>query len=1032
MQERSFPVIRLIVFGCMALGFATLAFAGNLPQQNINPPVSLQPSAAMHETRAGMPGMIQFRNPNEIIAPIETVSHAPPTRSSFMATWDSMDGAKGYLLDVSTSNSFSSYVEGYHDLDVGNVNGRAVTGLNPGTTYYYRVRPYTAAGSAPYSNVTTETTMPATGLIIHPTFDCSIINDPNSAVIQAMITQAIGIYESLFRDQITVEILFRYSTGGPTPSPSASASASPTATPSASPTATPSASPTATPSASPSASPSPSVCPGSSPFPPDEGILGQSFFVPYDIPWNDFISALRADATTNIDNIANASLPGSPLAANIATSSANGRALRLNTAHAMFADGTIGPNGPFDGIVTLNSAQPFSFTRPLISGTFDARRVVEHEIDEVMGFGSYLNASTSRFCASQYEAESPDNTIAGGAGVESCPTCSGQEKVVGVGNNSGTLRFNHVHVNVTRSYVVTIWYLNGGGTRYALLSVNGGPGTPVSFPSTGSFQTVGAVQRTITLNAGSNNTLQFSNPITGQWAPDFDQIGINCTFTPPTDLRPQDLFSWSSPGVRNLSTNGSRYFSINGGSTNIVGFNQTPPGDFGDWLSEACPQTHPYVQNAYACPDQSSDISATSPEGINLDVIGYDLITAPTPTPTPTATPTPAVTTNAATNVASFSATLNGSLNPRGATTTVYFQYGPTTSYGSNTAMQTQTGNTVRPISANIAGLNANTTYHFRIVAHNAGGTSFGSDRTLMTLTATGPPVVSTGPATLIASFSATLNGSVDPHGFATTVYFQYGTTTSYGFTTAPQIKSGNSYQNVTAHLSLLNPNTTFHFRIVATNSGGTTHGADRTFTTLSATGAPVVITNRATMIASFSATLNGSVDPHGLSTSVHFEYGTTTSYGTLTGSQIKTGDTYQNISANISGLTANTTYHFRIVATNSAGTMRGRDMSFTTLSATGPAVVTTNPATNVTSSSATLNGSVDPHGLSTIVRFEYGTTTNYGSITSSQTHTGDTYQSVSANLSGLTANTTYHFRIVASNSAGTTRGSDRSFTTPH
>ena len=77
--------------------------------------------------------------------------------------------------------------------------------------------------------------------------------------------------------------------------------------------------------------------------------------------------------------------------------------------------------------------------------------------------------------------------------------------------------------------------------------------------------------------------------------------------------------------------NGSRYFSIDSGSTNIVGFNQTPPGDFGDWLSEACPQRHPFVQNAFVCPDQFSDISATSPEGINLDVIGYDLVNATTP-----------------------------------------------------------------------------------------------------------------------------------------------------------------------------------------------------------------------------------------------------------------------------------------------------------------------------------------------------------------------------------------------------------------
>jgi hypothetical protein len=104
-------------------------------------------------------------------------------------------------------------------------------------------------------------------------------------------------------------------------------------------------------------------------------------------------------------------------------------------------------------------------------------------------------------------------------------------------------------------------------------------------------------------------------------------------------------------------------------------------------------------------------------------------------------TPTPAVTSNPATNVASFSATLNGSLNPRGATTTVYFQYGLTTSYGSTTATQTKTGNTVQAVSANISGLNASATYHFRMVAHNNGGTSFGSDRTFTTLSATGSPV---------------------------------------------------------------------------------------------------------------------------------------------------------------------------------------------------------------------------------------------------------------------------------------------------
>jgi hypothetical protein len=102
--------------------------------------------------------------------------------------------------------------------------------------------------------------------------------------------------------------------------------------------------------------------------------------------------------------------------------------------------------------------------------------------------------------------------------------------------------------------------------------------------------------------------------------------------------------------------------------------------------------------------------------------------------PTPTPTPTPVVTTNPATLVASFSATLNGSLDPRGLTTTVSFQYGLTTSYGSSTPVQTQTGNGVRIISANISGLSASTIYHFRIVAANSGGTSLGSDRTFTTL----------------------------------------------------------------------------------------------------------------------------------------------------------------------------------------------------------------------------------------------------------------------------------------------------------
>jgi len=213
----------------------------------------------------------------------------------------------------------------------------------------------------------------------------------------------------------------------------------------------------------------------------------------------------------------------------------------------------------------------------------------------------------------------------------------------------------------------------------------------------------------------------------------------------------------------------------------------------------------------------------------------------------------------------------------------VHFQYGTTTSYGFTTPVQTLTGNTIRPISTNVSGLTASTVYHFRIVASNTAVTSFGSDRTFTTLTPTGPPVVTTNPRTLVASFSATLNGSLDPHGLTTSVHFQYGTTTSYGLTTAPQSQSGNTYRNISANISSLSASTTYHFRIVATNSAGTRYGADRTFTTLTATGPPVVTTNLATNLTSSSAKLNGSLDPHGLTTSVYFQYGTTNSYGHTT-----------------------------------------------------------------------------------------------------------------------------------------------------
>ena len=347
-------------------------------------------------------------------------------------------------------------------------------------------------------------------------------------------------------------------------------------------------------------------------------------------------------------------------------------------------------------------------------------------------------------------------------------------------------------------------------------------------------------------------------------------------------------------------------------------------------------------------------------------------------------------------------------------------------------------------VSANVL---AGASYNFQLLFDVAGGNMAPPEGTIITLNLIDvfragsvsrtielgflSPNITTNPATNPAAYSATLNGTVDPHGLSTSVHFEYGTTVSYGSTTASQTKIGNTSQNVSANISGLSANTTYHFRTVATNSAGTRYGSDRTFTTLSPTGAPGVATSTATNVASFSAALRGSVYPHGLTTTVHFQYGTTTSYGLTTAPQSHSGNTYQNISATVGALSANTVYHFRIVASNAAGTRFGADQTFTTLTTTGPPVVRTNPATNVTSSSARLNGSLDPHGLTTTVYFQYGTTTNYGHTTPMQSQTGNAFRDIGANINGLGTHTTYHFRIVATNSAGTSYGVDSAFTTP-
>jgi hypothetical protein len=288
-------------------------------------------------------------------------------------------------------------------------------------------------------------------------------------------------------------------------------------------------------------------------------------------------------------------------------------------------------------------------------------------------------------------------------------------------------------------------------------------------------------------------------------------------------------------------------------------------------------------------------------------------------------------------------------------------------------------------------------------------------------------PTAITGPVSAVGAASATASGTVNPNGLATSWYFEYGTSTSYGKKTATKsVGSGTANAQVSGALTGLSAGTTYHYRLVATNSAGAARGADGIFTTPTA---PVAVTGSATSITVSSATLNGSVDANGRATTWYFEYGTSTSYGSRTPAKSAgSGTTATRVSAAVSSLRPGRIYHYRLVATSDAGTSRGADRTFSTA---GPPTPVTGPASSVALSSARLNGTVAPNGLATTWYFEYGTSTGYGAKTSTRSAgKGTRPVRVSFAVSRLRPATIYHYRLVARNVAGTTRGADATFTT--
>ncbi len=204
---------------------------------------------------------------------------------------------------------------------------------------------------------------------------------------------------------------------------------------------------------------------------------------------------------------------------------------------------------------------------------------------------------------------------------------------------------------------------------------------------------------------------------------------------------------------------------------------------------------------------------------------------------------------------------------------------------------------------------------------------------------------------------------------------------------------------------------------------------------TLQATSisAPSISTITTHNITSSSATISAYINPNGDATSYRFLWGT--SENNLSNSsgyfQLSAGTTNVHVEYDITGLSQNTTYYFRIVASNSVDATWSITKSFTTTQVSKPSVMTYN-ATNVTSNSATLSGSINPNGTSAAYTFWWGTDpnslTNHHDLVSLPE--GTSYVDVEYNLTGLSPNTTYYYNLSAVNVVNSSWGATRSFTT--
>jgi hypothetical protein len=192
----------------------------------------------------------------------------------------------------------------------------------------------------------------------------------------------------------------------------------------------------------------------------------------------------------------------------------------------------------------------------------------------------------------------------------------------------------------------------------------------------------------------------------------------------------------------------------------------------------------------------------------------------------------PTVDEESASAVSQTTATIEAEINPHRFDTTYHFEYGESKAYGTSIPIPDEdigSGSIDQRVSAEIPGLRSGVTYHYRVVATNSQGVTDGFDKSLSTVP---PAEISAVSASNVSSESATLNATIDPLGRDTTYQFEYGTSSAYG-RVAPaalvDIGAGTSAVEVSQAIPV-QPNTPYHFRVIAKNGLGTASSSDHVF----------------------------------------------------------------------------------------------------------------------------------------------------------------------------------------------------------